>query len=106
LRFFPLISVLFACNTSTGESEDLPTTQEIEAAISAANYFEVAEECAFVDNCWCGAVANIEELDALQSLIMKWKQDTDNAESCAESDCGPFLSPECVDAVCVALSDE
>jgi hypothetical protein len=102
--------ILLSCFTLTacsGDSNELaPTTSEIEAAISEANYCEVAEDCGFVDSCWCGAVANVAELASLQALVSEWKQDPVHAENCATSDCMGFSDIVCELAVCVAIEDD
>ena len=85
-----------ASNTGENTSEtEIPTSSEIETEINEANYCDVAEDCDFVDSCWCGQVANVNELEALQILIAEWKQDPENAENCATTDCAAFAGISC-----------
>jgi hypothetical protein len=98
-------------DTASNEEEptsdtELPTSSEIEEEISEANYCDVAEDCGFVDSCWCGAVANVTELEALQILIAEWKQDPVNADNCATTDCAPFSDISCEEGICVAIAAE
>jgi len=109
MKITPPITLLFcfALTACSGDPNDSPpTTSEIEAAISEANYCEEAEDCGFVDSCWCGAVANVTELASLQALVSEWKEDPVNAEHCATSDCAGFSDIVCEQAACVAIEDE
>ena len=79
---------------------------EIEEKITEANYCTTSEDCGFIDSCWCGSVANINELEELQILIDAWKQDPENAEYCATTDCIAFSGIDCEEGACVAIPIE
>jgi len=85
---------------------EMPTSAEIEQKITDANFCDVADDCGFVHVCWCGAVANTDELESLQSLIDDWLQDPGNAENCASTDCVGFAGISCDQGVCVAIEEE
>lgn len=109
MRITSAIALLscFALIACSDEPDDLPpTSSEIEAAISEANYCEVAEDCGYVDSCWCGAVANVAELASLQALVSEWKQDPVNSENCATSDCIGYSEIVCEQGACIAIEDE
>ena len=107
-----LLSVFFflACTSKaaneTAEESEVPTSSEIESAITEANYCETSDDCAFVDSCWCGAVANVDELEELQAMIALWKEVPENGEECAMMDCMPFEGISCDNGVCYPIEGE
>ena len=61
---------IMGCSSEKQDSAvEIPTSAEIEEKIAEANYCTTSEDCGFIDSCWCGSVANINELEELQTLI-------------------------------------
>jgi hypothetical protein len=100
-----IVWTLLACTVEAetpGPDTDLDTaeqTQEIRAAIDAANYCDVPEDCANAGGACpfgCDILVNQSEVAGIQVLLADYQQPCDY-------DCAQLLSVECTGGECVGV---
>ena len=101
-----LFFVVLGCGGDSEEEKEVPTTAEVNQAIQDANYCSVDADCGYVDSCFCGDVANVNELEELQSLVEDWKEGEKNSAYCSTTDCVAYLPAICEAGKCMAVEDD